>query len=361
MSTETGVQDFDAICTAIWMMIVYEQQLGDAQFSSYAHHLKGLSSLLRHHCESHPALEQSETSSALMPVVFTRQTQAQSLPGLSIYSARVLIWTALLDAAAAFAGIGGHVNKAILNTVLRCNQSAEGGAKDPVKAFLELHRYSGPLYRLAWGEYPEHELLADVEDRDVYGLLAGCVQLRFMTAQLATEYTRSPAEAAEHAKDVEKAIQGVGATFAELIEVASRLSLATDNQNRLVSNIRAIVPMYHAAVLDFMRLSSTEQGLNGRQRHALKEIMNLAFQSQQHGGDEAVMKLAWPLFIAALETDDMLHRDWILKQFRTISKYGISFQRAHEFLVENLALQLSSAKRICLRTQMEKTARFVLG
>jgi hypothetical protein len=89
--------------------------------------------------------------------------------------------------------------------------------------------------------------------------------------------------------------------------------------------------------------------------------MNLCYQSFKHSGDDAMMRVAWPLFIVALETDDMLHRDWILERFAALGKYGHNFERAHSFLVETLSIQQRLGRRVDLRSQMEKMELFVLG
>lgn len=119
--------------------------------------------------------------------------------------------------------------------------------------------------------------------------------------------------------------------------------------------------MYYAVVLDFMRVTKFEQPLDDRQYHALREIMNLAYQSFKHDGDDAMIRVAWPLFIAALETDDLLHRDWVLDRFAAISKYGKNFERAHRFLIEVIPMQQQFGKRVDIRSQLETRGQFVLA
>ncbi|CAO2650295.1 Nn.00g015870.m01.CDS01 [Neocucurbitaria sp. VM-36] len=362
ISPNTGLKDLDAIYTALWMMILYEQQFGDSQCIGYIHHLKGVSSLLQHQTDSHLAITPCASDTPKTSVRSHRSSLSEATSNLSVYSARVLIWISLLDAAAASSGIGGHVNAAILGTLYQRNAESSIPITGPVQAFAGLLRYSGPLYRTVWGDaYPERELLDDIENRDVYALLAACVQLRFLTAQLAILYRKDPVGAAQRAIDVGTSISHVSETYDELIAVASKLSLETDDSNRIVSNIRAVVPIFHAVVLDFMRLTNFNELLGERQHYALKEIMNLVFQGHRHGGDEAMIKVAWPLFIAALETDDMLHRNWILERFKNISKYGRNFERAYDFLLKVIPMQQRLGQRIDVLEHLEKSAKFVLG
>lgn len=366
LKTCEDTNDLDASLTALWLMLLYEQQFGDAECKAYSNHLTGVASLLqirgnRFLCPSRLAIVSPPTCTPTSREVGSGITEEQTT--ISIYSARMLVWIALLDAAAASSGVGGCVNAAMISLLLSTSaNSSAARPQDPIRAFSAFHRYSNPLYRVSWGDaYPQSELLDDVENRDVYALLGQCANLRFMVAQLATYYRRRPEEAAAKSIGIGTYIDEVGERFLELIEVSDELSMATDNNHRLVANMRAIVPMYHAVVLDFMRLTAFDKPLGERQHRALKGIMNLAYQSFKHGGDEATARVAWPLFLAVLETDDMLHRDWILDRFSAFRKYGKNYERACRFLEQSIPRQQQIGKRIDLRDQMEKLELFVLG
>lgn len=359
VSPRIVTKDLDAIYTALWMMLVWEQQFGDPKCTAYVHHLEGISSLLQHQSDAMIPSQASEDRSDLSENL---QSQPGDDLGMSVYSARILIWIALLDAGAASSGIGGQVNAAILNTLFKSGVHASIPATDPMEAFAGLRRYSGPLYRMAWGDtYPQKEMVDDVENQDAYALLAGCVQLRFMTAQLAKLYHENPTAVGQKVLDVENAINQAGNNFEDLFDMASNLSLEVDNSHSLVANLRAVVPMYHAIVLDFMRLTTFDKPLGEVQRYSIREILKLTFQGYRYGGDETIIKVAWPLFIAALETDDLLHQDWILERFEAISRYGRNFQRAHEFLRKVIPMQQRLGKRVDVREQMRKSSPFVLG
>ncbi|PSN74159.1 hypothetical protein BS50DRAFT_476531, partial [Corynespora cassiicola Philippines] len=354
ISPENVAPDLDSIYTAIWLMLFYEQRFGDAECKAYSKHLDGASSLLQHRGRQllqlpSPSCGLGEKEKA--PVLFRRSGTSDSR--LSIYAARILIWISLLDSAAASFGCGGQVNGTIYSLLVG-EEESHARTLSPVEAFGRLHRFSNPLYRMTWGDnYPQTELLDDVENRNIYALLGQCAQLRFMVAQLSNLYRIDAQSAIQKARDVDASIQQVGYLFAELLEVASELSPATDNSHRLVANIRAIVPVYHAVVLDFMRATTFEQPLAARQRHAMREIMNLAYQSFKHDGDEAMIRVAWPLFMVALETDDLLHRDWILDRFTTMKKFGYNFERADRFLRRAIPEQQQLNKRIDVRARLE--------
>jgi hypothetical protein len=357
-----ATKDLDIVLTALWLMLIYEQQFGDEQCRAYLSHLQGVASLLQSQSGELlllPPLKLGALEKAYVPV---RAEESRRELKISIYSARVLIWIVLLDSAAATSGVGGHVNEAILDMLLSNPTDSRMRSKDPIKAVARLHHYSNSLYRLAWGDaYPQAELMDDVENRNIYALLGHCAYLRFLTAQLATLYRDDPASATERAHEVEYAIDEVGDLFRELMEVAHELLLETDNSHRLVANMRAIVPMYHAVVLDFKRLTAFDDPVDERQRYALQEIMNLCFQDYTHGGNQPNLRVAWPLFLAALETQDMLHQKFIMDRFETFRLYGKNYERAHRFLTIAIPLQRRINKRIDIRTQMEQDEVFVLG
>ena len=362
LALEDTAKDLGSLLTALWLMLLYEQQFGDPECKAYSSHLQGVASLLQLRGERLLELPGSATDDLRTSDVSKRIHTEVQQTRISQYAARVLVWIALLDAGAASVGIGGQVNAAIFGLLLSGPGDAGTRNEDPVKAFSVLHRFSNPLYRISWGDtYPQSELLDDVENRNIYALLGQCVTLRFMVAQLATLYRNGSSEVSAKTTMIRKSLHEVSEQFCELIDVADELSMATDNSHRLVANIRAIVPFYHAVVLDFMRVTAFNEPLNGRQRSALKSIMNLAYQNYKHGGNEALVKVAWPLFLAVLETDDMLHRDWILDRFTALRKYGKNYERAHRFLVDTVPRQQRIGRRVNLRDQLEKLDLFVLA
>ncbi|KAF9693792.1 hypothetical protein EKO04_008414 [Ascochyta lentis] len=355
-------KDLDTILTALWLMLLYEQQFGDERCRAYLSHLQGVSSLLQSQSGHLLQLPSHKLGIQEQDTVAVRAEDSNNDSKISIYSARVLIWIVLLDSAAATSGVGGHVNEAIISMLLSNPTDSNMRSKDPIKAVARLHHYSNSLYRLAWGDaYPQAELVDDVENRNVYALLGHCAYLRFLTAQLATLCRNNPESAAEQANEVEYSIDEVGDLFRELLEVAHELSPETDNSHRLVANMRAIVPMYYAIILDFKRLAAFGNSMDERQRYALQEIMNLCFQDFTHGGDKPNLRVAWPLFMAALETKDLLHQKFVLERFEAFKLYGKNDERAHRFLVTVIGMQRRHGKRVDFRAQMQQSELFVLG
>lgn len=355
-SEEDGQLDLDSVCTALYLMLLYEQKYGDGKCQGLSNHLIGASLILQHRFRNlllqlpAPSPEANKKSLAL-----TRRGHDENGTRLSLYSARLLVWIALHDAAAASYGLGGQLNCALHKIMGAFDSHAGSGISSPIQpldAFERLHRFSNPLYRSMWADaYPQAELLDDVENRNVYALLGACGQLRFMIAQLANLSQEDDVSQQQRIMTVDLTIQQVGWKFTELLEVAAELSISTDNSHRLVANIRGIVPHYHAVVLEFLRLTRFNDMpmLETRQRDSLREIMNLAFQAFKHEGDESMARIAWPLFMVALETDDLLHREWVLSRFQGMSRFGKNLDRAHFFLKETIEMQNRLGRRVDVR------------
>lgn len=54
----------------------------------------------------------------------------------------------------------------------------------------------------------------------------------------------------------------------------------------------------------------------------------------------------WPLFVAAMESDDPVHRAWILERYQILSKQGQNYHRANEALKAAFAEQRMNERRV---------------
>jgi hypothetical protein len=349
---EAGGVDPDCILTALYLMLMYERMFGSEQ--GLANHLAGAAIIVRQHCAdlARPRLLAREPPGGTAPdqhVAFSRTAQPGSEPQISQYSARLLVRVAFLDAEATSYGIGGEVIGTLYKVMGR--QVGSSTAFSPQHGFESLERYAVTLYRNVWGEsYPQTELAEDIENRPVFALLSACLQIRFMISQLSNILDRGE-DASQPISSVQYAIQATGEHFADLLARANGLSLATDGSRCFVANLRFIVPYYHSVILEFLRLTAASPGLelDGRQRAALRGIMNLAVQAFRHEGDKAMLRIARPLFMVALETDDVLHREWVIERFKGLGSFGARFGRAREFLLRTIDMQQALGRRVDLQ------------
>ncbi|RDW82473.1 hypothetical protein BP6252_03585 [Coleophoma cylindrospora] len=326
--------DMAVVLAALWLMILYEQKFGDSDGRGLAQHLKGTASILRQKCRS--LANMPTRSQALVTTRNSDDSVTEAVPSdeenkvSTFFIARMIVWISALDAGAASYGIGGHVNSSVVEL---SKSYADLERELPLDWSSAIHQYSRPLFRSMWGkEYPSSEILDDLQNQEVYHLLGECCQLRYMVARLAALYPKDGTLARDRTLSVSRALDQVGQCFAELIDTSKYLKCQDRPGERLVSNILTIVPHYHAVVLDFFRLTRPGQPLNHKQDAALKGITTLAFQAYQNEGDRAMFRIAWPLFIAGIETDDLVHREWILTRFRSLGRYGKNYRRAFKLL-----------------------------
>lgn len=322
-----GVQiDLDTVLSAMYLMLLYELKYGDAKCSGLANHLAGAAQVVRHCCYNvsfEPVTSMPGEKSKHVTLLRRCQSQEKGTRVLSLFAARLLAHMGICDATASSFGLGGQLVAALRETM--ASQHATTPYED---GMYSLHRLSYSLYRLVWTEnYPQAELLDDVENRNIFALLLATSHLKFMVSQLD--------DTTQHrAHEVVTAIRQVSCHFSEVLGVAEELSVTTNNSHRLVANIRAIVPQFYAVQVEFRRVAR-RLGLRDQQQsseHLIEAIMNLALQAFKHQGDEAIIRIAWPMYLVALETRDPAYRKWVLARFQAISPYGENYARAHLFL-----------------------------
>ncbi|KAK4084320.1 transcriptional regulator family: Fungal Specific TF [Trichoderma aggressivum f. europaeum] len=325
--------ELDPICAVLYLMLVYEQKYGDGTCSGLSNHLAGAALIVKHRCSS--LSDQISTRGWQgTPVLSRMKPQNDSRqPGLSLFVIRTLVWISLCDSTAATFGLGGQCNSELKNIMAPDDSSSIAG-------FDALHRYSNSLYRSMWGDaYPQVELLDDVENRDIFAFLCASMQLRGIVAELSNLDVN---ELRQRLPAAESAFRQIELRYGELLEVASDISLSTDNSHRLVANIRAFVPIYHAVKLELLRITR-RNGLTTKMKIVpeahITAIIDLAVQADKHQGVEGTIRVAWPLFVVALETSNVVHQRWVLSRFKAMSSYSKNLERAHRFLTEALRRQ----------------------
>ncbi|RMJ14312.1 hypothetical protein CDV36_006032 [Fusarium kuroshium] len=320
--------DMNFILATLWLMMAYEQQFGDGCGVGLSAHLQGAASLLRGRIRQdlEGVLTRGEGDGWLQ--------EALDIEGaVSSLTCRLIVWIALVDGGAAINGLGGSFNKLL-------GQCLFGQDEDSVisrlKGFNALQRRSDMVNAEVLAPlYSQGELVEDLQSSHLFCLQAESGQLRFILSELATA-------ASVHADDLEAqteaagcAIRDVGSRYSELLRTASLLNLPeTDSpsQTRFIINLRFIASLYHAAVLCFLRISNEKAALTSKQRLALREIMSLASKAHRDQGDQGMIRFAWPLFVAALESDDMIHRSWILERYDALAARSENFRRARNAL-----------------------------
>lgn len=342
----TQVTDLDFILATLWLMISYEVAHGDGIGADLSVHLRGAALLLQGRLKTLCAMiHQSYPEHARSGGGGPGTRADEKYFGITRLSSQLLLWIAIVDGSAALNGINATFNHLLGESMFDLTQDETSSR---LSGFTIIQRYSTMVYRDVWdSHYPQSELIEDLQCSQIFCLQAESGQLRYMLSKLTSiaPYSRNGAEF-----DFEKffrTVEDVGLRYRELLTTASSLNLPKDgSQRRYVLNLRMVVPLYHAVVLLLYCVFGASTALNDKQRLALREIITLAYQACADEGNQALCKIAWPLFIVALETDDMLHRDWVLERFEALSKEGENFRRAHKALSFTFSQRRSHQSRI---------------
>ncbi|CAI6082028.1 unnamed protein product [Clonostachys chloroleuca] len=326
----------DTTLASLWLMIVYEQKFGDGTGAGLKAHLIGAASVLNSRLRNLRGLLNWDERYGVDQTSNTDQDGASPLNKwpISPFSARMIVWISFLDAGAAFYKLGGSFNKSLGKVMTGL---AENETQSRLRGFLSVHRYSIPMYSIHWGsKYPQDQLLEDLQNRELFYLYGQIGQLRFLLAELTTAYENEDEERQHLALSAAHALRDIGEKYSEVLEVATRLDFnsAGARQRKFITNIRFIVPFYHSTLLCYFRATSRSASAppNEKQRSSLLEIITLAYQSYADEGEEAMTRIAWPLFISALETVDPIHRDWIMDRFSHLQQRGENYRRAYAAL-----------------------------
>lgn len=346
--------NLDSLTSGLVLMIMYEQLHGDTRCEGLASHLNGAALIFKHHYAD--VLQRARDTSQSAPLMKAAQTGSPR--HLSQFCARLITRICGMDATAASFGLGGQVTRVLCRTLPESDD--KNRLPGPIKRLSSLHAYSGSLYRLVWGDdYPAVELVDDLGNKQVFELLEASVQLRYLISEMTSLQAVGGPVLAQASRKVEKVIQDISESYTNILDFASRLTSATDNSHSMVPAIRFVVPMYYTEVLDFLRIARTihpplDSPLDNSK--TIRNIMNLAFQAYQHGGDAAVVRIARPLFMVALETDQELHVSWILERFKGLAQFGEHFARAGDFLERVSKMRPELRTSIDLRTAFSNQA-----
>ncbi|KAK3191321.1 hypothetical protein K4F52_002531 [Lecanicillium sp. MT-2017a] len=183
-------------------------------------------------------------------------------------------------------GLGGH----LVETLNRAS-----GIKDGIPLYLDksdsLHKFSYGTYRTVWAEqYPQEEILDDLENRTVYSLASMVVQLRFMIYRSENLESEAAKACLYEIGDISAAID---AEYQEILEIAGDLPPGFQSAKRLVLNIRQIVPQYYCTQIQLAR-AVRKLGLPEKQstEELIGVVKTMTMQALLHKGNDALLGLA---------------------------------------------------------------------
>jgi hypothetical protein len=336
--------DLEYILATLWLMILYEQKHGDGCGTGLFAHLRGAATLLQDHLRSLPSILQNDQFK--FPLFLTgEETSSSDSPHgfrLSSLTARIICWMAMVDSGAALHGLGGSLNE-LLGEAL--SGMFEDKAMCRLRGLSALQSHSTSVCHDIWGvDYPSSQVIEDLQNSASFCLHAELSQLRFLLARLCIAH--GEAETSERQRHFVFALRDIQMRYGSLLITNMQVSVLDGAQQRFLMTLRFILPFYFAAVLAFYRLTMGAKPMDCGQRNCIREILTLALQAHDNEGEAAMGRIAWPLFIAALETDDMIHRTWIMERFSSLSARGENYSRARAALQIALSEQRPGERRI---------------
>ncbi|KAF4967418.1 hypothetical protein FSARC_5031 [Fusarium sarcochroum] len=363
---DIGESELDLVLATLWLMIEYEQRFGDGSGSGLSAHLKGAASIIQGRLHNLRDILKSRGVRVCHEEP-SPSPQAMLLKGqeewpISAFAARIVVWISYKDGAAALNGFGGFFNELL-------GQAMEGIAEDEatslVRGFEALHRHSNRASSDKWAlECPQEKVIEDIHSRPLFYLFGNTGQFRFLLSKLAVMRQDDSSAFESSCQRMARLLNATTDQYAELIDVAHTLRLDSCGAHRsFVINVRDNVSHYHAIVMCYSGIVQERALPDNGQRAVLGRLMNIAFQTHSDEGESAMSRVAWPLFVAALESDDAVHRKWIMDRYQHLSEQGENYRRAHAALKVAFSMQHYHEKRVDLFDLLwhnEQVSRFLI-
>ncbi|KAL4768756.1 hypothetical protein BDW60DRAFT_210628 [Aspergillus nidulans var. acristatus] len=311
----------ESTLVTLWLMIMYEQGYGDGRGLGLRAHLRGAALVLQDCLGNLRHLLEHDVADLDAPWP------------ISPLAGRMIVWIAFLDANAESNQLGGDFNRTLGVAMAGL---AENEILSRLRGYTAIQRYATSLHQATWGaQYPAQQLLEDLECREVLALYGECGQMRHVLAQLA--------EAPADPLPVSRALHDISQRYSHLLATAQCLQLKVLWYFRITA---PTTPFRHSE----------------KQQHALGEILALAYQAYRDEGEPAMARIAWPLFMTAIETDDLAHQDWVCLRFSYLCGRGENYRRAEKALQFVLAKQRQRGGRVDVAAHFQSGAleRFLI-
>ncbi|KFY81916.1 hypothetical protein V500_10978 [Pseudogymnoascus sp. VKM F-4518 (FW-2643)] len=295
-------QRLERLLAALLFMVDYEVRFGYSRHHLRLH-LEGARSLYASYEKS---IMDSERSGTLSTIDEEKEGEDSHL---SLLGSLLLLWISYIDA------IGGQglSSQSLLSQI---SQSSLPSIK--LERLYRRARISG---RHCWGEeYPEDAILDDVENYRPLEFLHHGLLMRSRIWQLAVA-RHGGKDVTETPESLFEELMEIGERYQDLV-LTSRLSGA-GQYRRVYGTIRCAASVYWANVL-FHRLTLRKQQAPTKlHRTAVSSIMQIAYTD--YGRDTSTLAMqVWGMFMAGVETEDGIHRDWILERLAELG--GMHFE-----------------------------------
>lgn len=210
--------------------------------------------------------------------------------------ARLIMWTFDEDVKCGFQGSGGH-----LAQYLSENDARTKTIYDASRSVLENH----------WGsDYPDCQVFDDNENSVILEFLFAMMPLQQDINELSS---RSDPDKADACRRIQRRFNILEQEYSSVFRIAATGTLP---RTRVLVNADYDVVLFNALHIYYFRSTIVDLTMDTPLEicMALKNLLSIVQQTFASNGTELHERLQWPLFLAGIETDDMIYREWIVSK-----------------------------------------------
>ncbi|KAH8898296.1 hypothetical protein GQ53DRAFT_817576 [Thozetella sp. PMI_491] len=291
--TGGGGESVEALIATIFFMVNYEIHFSNTADRAMAH-LRGLWALVSKHPVFHG--QEGDAKLSLVP----RNTRAEA----SVYlSCQLILWLLHAD-------ISGTSNGATQSLLELLN-----GSDNPN---LQLARVSS-LARLGrgriWGDkYPQGQLLTDMALHRPLEFGHQILALRYHIWALRTSGGPHLSDGTT-AESLLDQLLHLGETYSDVLLLADETAAVPWSAD--IDSITGVCASYWACILFHRRVLGAPGPQETLHEEAVAKIVKmLYYRSEWETDRRRQVRVIWVVFMAAIETPDPIHRDWLLERLR---------------------------------------------
>ncbi|EDN99373.1 hypothetical protein SS1G_02227 [Sclerotinia sclerotiorum 1980 UF-70] len=279
------------------------------------------------------ATEHLKKYNLIVPIYGQSHTNEKSMKERAERSliARMIMWLLKIDAQGSFLGC-----KPSLINYFQAHPDHLSAVQAESRLALQLN----------WGtEYPISQSIRDIES---------CLPVDMMTDMLVlysriSEFSQLPSniESSEMLASLQKELAALEIRYGAVFYYGSSdMTL----QPAMKLNCSNSATMYYALQIYFARSGSSSFGeeVTPDVKAILSQLLLFAMHACPAGPQQPVYEFQWSLFIAAVETNDMIHQEWLQARI-TNHRLREAFQRISSFKRSNMGtISLSKVREILL-------------
>lgn len=218
--------------------------------------------------------------------------------------ARLIMWTFDEDVKCGFQGSGGHLAK-----YLSENDARAKNIYDASRSVLENH----------WGaDYPDYQVFDDNENSVILEFLFAMMPLQQDIHDISSSLSSGSDEIYRR---IQRRFTTLEQDYSSVFRIAATKTMP---RTRVLVNADYDVVLFNALRIYYFRSTIIDLAMDTPSAIclALKNLLAIVQQTFASNGTELHERLQWPLFLAGIETGDMIYREWIISKLTNYRVLG---------------------------------------